>query len=249
MAKQEPVPGKMHKVREGEWMTTIGFREGFIDWEKIWNHPKNQELRQHRKSPNLLVPKDHLFIPERSSQPATGETEQEHCFQIKSNADVIRLRLFDEDDERIAEIPYTLTFWVNGGELVCKEDQKTDGSGIIEEPIPPKARAARLALPLYDVVVDLVIGALQPIDSSLDPVKDERAIVRGVHQRLLNLFFTTEPLGSAEQPRVERAVRAFQQYCQDHKAALGYDAGSVDGHITPAVRKALMNIHDDNPDY
>ncbi|MGB9698788.1 MAG: LysM peptidoglycan-binding domain-containing protein [Thermodesulfobacteriota bacterium] len=52
-----------YTVKQGDCLSSIGEKYG-IFWEKIWNQPKNDKLKEKRKNPNILYPGDVIFIPD-----------------------------------------------------------------------------------------------------------------------------------------------------------------------------------------
>jgi N-acetylmuramoyl-L-alanine amidase len=56
--------GFVYTAGQGDSTTRIAFRNGFF-WKTVWEHPENSELKSKRKDPNILLPGDTVFIPER----------------------------------------------------------------------------------------------------------------------------------------------------------------------------------------
>ncbi|MCS6862369.1 MAG: LysM peptidoglycan-binding domain-containing protein, partial [Abditibacteriales bacterium] len=52
-----------HTVQPGECLATIAARYNFTNYRTIYEHPRNAQLRQNRKNPNMLVPGDRVFVP------------------------------------------------------------------------------------------------------------------------------------------------------------------------------------------
>ncbi|MFH1075402.1 MAG: hypothetical protein V1753_00935 [Pseudomonadota bacterium] len=49
-------------VKQGDCIESIAFKHGLF-WETVWNHPNNQQLKQERKNPNILLAGDKVFVP------------------------------------------------------------------------------------------------------------------------------------------------------------------------------------------
>ena len=57
-AKRRPADG-VHRVREGETISSIAAAYGFTEWEeRVWNAPENAALKEQRVNPNTLEPGD-----------------------------------------------------------------------------------------------------------------------------------------------------------------------------------------------
>ncbi len=54
-----------HVVKSGESLSKIASSYGFAgrDWDKLYSHPKNAQLRKLRPDPDHIEPKDVLFVP------------------------------------------------------------------------------------------------------------------------------------------------------------------------------------------
>ena len=59
-----------HTIKKGENLTKIAKAYGFSgsDWKKIYDHPKNAAFRKLRPDPNLIQPKDEIFVPETAGK-------------------------------------------------------------------------------------------------------------------------------------------------------------------------------------
>ena len=58
----------VHSVAPGDCITSIACKYGFTDIRTLWDHPKNAHLRRIRPNPNLLDPKDQVFIPDKQQK-------------------------------------------------------------------------------------------------------------------------------------------------------------------------------------
>ena len=58
-----------HIVKRGENLPMIAKKYGFHDWKTIYDHPNNREFRKKRPNPNLILPGDQLFIPDKTAVP------------------------------------------------------------------------------------------------------------------------------------------------------------------------------------
>ena len=196
-----------HTVAQGECISSIAKQYGLL-WETLWNHPENAKLRESRKDPNVLYPGDTVFVPDRDVQFEACATDQRHRFKMKAEKAKLRLRILEEDKPR-AGVAYRLE--IDG---FTKASGKIDGSGYINETLPPGARKGRLYVGTGSTqdIYDLSFGVLDPIDTP-----------EGVAGRLLNLGYGTENL--------KEAIKAFQ-----HKEQL-----PVTGEADDATRERLVS--------
>ena len=187
-----PVGSGAYVVKQGECLDEIARSRGF-HWTTLWDHPSNRKLRDARKSHNILLPGDRVFIPERRPSQEACPTAQRHTFQLKGTKSTLRLRLlYCDDAEPYANQPFRLEV---DGEFV---EGTVDADGNLEARIDARAKRARLHV--AGETLDLVIGGLDPVDS-----------VSGAQQRLSALGFLarSEPHGTWDADSVE-GLRRFQ---------------------------------------
>src|SRR6185503_19739164 len=75
--------GVLYTVKQGDHLMKIAERFGFSTYETIWNRPENAELKNKRDSPNLLLPGDRLFIPDKDDKTVDAATGRLHRFKLK----------------------------------------------------------------------------------------------------------------------------------------------------------------------
>ena len=206
-----------YTVRQGDCLSSIAARYG-LDWQSIWNHGKNSQLKRKRKDPNILLPGDVLFVPDKEVKQEDGATESRHRFVRKSASAKLRLQLLDEERKPRANLRYVLA--VDG----ALHEGTTDGEGRIEVAIPPAARSAKLTVQDGEKQeeFDLSLGHVDPISE-----------VSGVQQRLTNLGFDCGGESGTIGERTASALRGFQ------KQEVLSETGQIDG----ATRQKLEEIH------
>src|SRR6185503_580187 len=96
-----------HKVRQGECLSSIARRYDF-DWQTIWNHGDNADLKAKRKNPGILYPGDVVVIPDVKEKKIPAATTQHHVFKMKTPKARLRVRMLC-NDEPIKNEPYELT--------------------------------------------------------------------------------------------------------------------------------------------
>jgi hypothetical protein len=216
--------GKEYIVKQGECLSSLAKRFGFVDYRTIYDHPANSELKKNRPNPNVIYPDDVVYIPDNELKEVDGATEQKHVFELKRPKTMFRLIVKDSDEKPFADVRYEL-----------KIDQETfagttDGEGKLEEEIPADARAADLVLFSEDGEEREIIGILPLKLGNLDPVEE----TSGVQARLNNLGFGDGKVSGVLDEKTADALRAFQ---------IKYGL-SVTGEADAATREKLRQIHD-----
>jgi hypothetical protein len=179
-----------YTVSTGDSIASIAKENGFLS-TTIWDHPENAELKAKRKDPNILLPGDEVFIPERELKQVSKGANARHKFKVKGEPHKLRLQLMKMDRPRKNEA-YVLEV---EGKLI---NGTTDGDGWIEQPIPATAKSAKLMLKGGKEVHILRIGDLDPIDE-----------VSGIKQRLNNLGFNAGS-GNEVDEQLRAALKQFQ---------------------------------------
>jgi hypothetical protein len=80
-------------VQQGDHLPSIADQFGFFTYETIWNHPQNADLKKRRGNPNVLLPGDQLFIPDKEIKSYSKPTNQRHTFQVKTTPLKLRIKL------------------------------------------------------------------------------------------------------------------------------------------------------------
>ncbi|MCA9608738.1 MAG: peptidoglycan-binding protein [Myxococcales bacterium] len=151
-------------ARKGDCVSSIAEAHGFF-WQTLWDHPRNEALKRARQDPNLLLPGDRVFVPERTPKTIDLRTDALHKFKRKGVPEILRIQFFDSEEEPRADIAYQLTF---GHTL---REGRTDAEGYLEEWIPPRLKKAKIELlsdddpPQILETLEVEIGALGPPDS------------------------------------------------------------------------------------
>lgn len=150
---------KRHRVQQGECVLSLAAAYG-LPWETLWNHPDNAELRAARQDPSVLAPGDVIALPDKEQKREQGATEQRHRFRKKGAAAKVRIQVKRDDVPR-ADEPYTLDI---DGRV---EKGRTDGEGMVEMRIPPRAEQGRLEIGEGDTreVHFFRLGTVDPVDT------------------------------------------------------------------------------------
>jgi len=204
-----------HTVKLGDSMSSIADQYGFF-WETLWYHEKNSALAQLRLNPNILLPKDKVFIPDKRKKEESGQTGKVHTFRLKGIPARLNLRLRDVYGQPRSGVRYTLT--VDGAAV----SGTTGPDGLISQVIPPRAQQATLNLQTTGEQYQFNLGFLNPSDSP-----------SGIQGRLKNLgYYRQEPSGKLDDV-TQQALRRFQA-----DARL-----PVTGEADQATRDALVALH------
>jgi hypothetical protein len=207
-----------HDVKQGDSLSSIADQYGFF-WETLWNHPNNAALREIRKSPNVLMARDRIFIPEKTAKEESGSTGQIHTFRLKGIPVRLNFRLLDEEDQPRSGLRYTLS--VDGKQAAAGV---TPGDGLIFAVISPRAKTAQVVVHAAggEEIYDFDIGHLNPPE-----------FTSGIQARLKNLgYYLGEITGQMDEETGD-ALSQFQK-----------DAGlPVTGEIDDTTRQALSDRH------
>ena len=209
-----------HTVKQGECISRIAARYGFVDWSVIYGHADNADLRKKRPDPNIIHPGDRIFVPEREMKMVPRATGKSHAFTVRRPKKMLRLLVEDLAGEPVANAAYAL---VVEGKVYSGS---TDGRGLVEQEVSMEAESGTLEI--AGKIWPLLVGHLNPIDDTPDDG------VSGIQARLKNLGYDPGPVDGELGPRTTAAVRAFQR---EHPPL------AVDGICGPKTRAKLTQRH------
>lgn len=163
---------RTHEVRQGEHLSTIAAKYGFLNFKTIWEHPANAELRQLRQDPHVLNPGDKVFIPDRLPKTEKRPTGNLHTFKIERPPLFLRLRLENIDSEVLRNDTCSLAVEEPSQPKPPPSNPpqspfktvKTDAKGILEQKIDPLAHEGELVADIQNkpIKFNLKIGDLDP---------------------------------------------------------------------------------------
>jgi len=209
-----------HVVQQGEHLSQIAKQYGFRDFNTVWNHPDNADLKKLRQSPNVLFPGDTVKIPDKTQKKESRPTGQKHSFKLAGRRLLLRLALRDFGNQPLANTACQVK--VDG----ASTELTTDANGRVEVPISATSKEATLVFkdPLvpFDLSVPIKIGHLDPVEE-----------VSGQKARLSNLGYITRPLEEVDDAIFARTVQEFQ--CD-----LGLP---VNGVCDTATQNKLKELH------
>lgn len=210
-----------HEVEQGECLSVIAERHGFHDYSVLYDHPDNKALKQTRPNPNVLEPGDQVTLPKLEERLEDAKLDSVTSFKLIQPKKELRVILKDRNGEPLADEPYDLH--VQGRPPL--KDQRTDGDGLIQQPVPLGARSATLEV--RGRTLKLELGALNPAWNTPDEG------VRGAQARLHNLGFNVGREDGDLGRRTHAAIAMFQ-----HEQGL-----KIDGELTEELANALRDAH------
>src|SRR5438045_3596106 len=87
---------QMHKVVQGECLSSIAEDHGFPDWRMIYDDDANQAFRQQRPNPNVICPDDIITIPPLPTKTLGRATGARHAFRTPRARVLLRIRMQDQ---------------------------------------------------------------------------------------------------------------------------------------------------------
>jgi hypothetical protein len=209
-------------VKQGDYVQKLAFVQGF-DAFKVWNDPKNADLKQSRPDPNVLAPGDVIQIPtaKKEGQPISKGTTNLYSVNIpKAKVGLV----FRDGDQPLANEPAEVSGLGDPDPSV--PPLTTDGGGKLSLDVPVTVREFFVSFPKKEgLSMHFYLGDVDPVSQGT-----------GVTQRLVNLgylpaYFDDDPDRAAD--LVKKAVAAFQ-------AENGMDPT---GEVDDATQKALQGAH------
>jgi hypothetical protein len=212
-----------YTVESGDCMTSIAAKFGFGKYQTIYNHADNSQFKQDHPNPDVLTTGRVIQIPDKEPKKETKETDASHKFKMTRPKAKLKLELKDDQGRALANKKFRL---VAGNVDLAGT---TDGSGKIDQDIPPDKNHAELTLwmdesnPSAQVITfPLELGGLEPHTS-----------VDGAQQRLQNLGFDCGGVTGTMNPQTEAAIRSFQQQ----------NSLPVNGTLDANTQNKLKDLH------
>ena len=179
-------------VKQGDCIESIAQRFGHL-WQTLWDDSKNADLRKEREEPNVLLPGDIVFVPEKRLKDESGQTEQRNRFRKKSATSLLKMVLIDENDEPRSNESYILIV----DDEIISGTTKADGS--LKHSIKPNAKNGKLIVGEEQDEYVLKLGGI-------DPIKE----ISGVQTRLNNLGFDCGEEDGELNTKTKEAIQDFQ---------------------------------------
>lgn len=158
-------------VQRGDCLFSLAARAG-IPYQRIAQHPDNQELMRKRPNPSMLLPGDELTIPALEIKTVLRPTEKRHRFVVKKPKVEIRVKICELGEPRRHE-----TYHVEvGGKIYPGRTRTTGADGMVVCEIPADADTATVVVGAAQDRYELALGHVDPQDT-----------VEGLMCRLANL--------------------------------------------------------------
>jgi len=185
-----------YQVKAGDCISSIAFEQGFFP-DTIWNHSNNAVLKEKRKDPNVLMPGDVVFVPDKRLKEVSEPTNQVHKFRYKNTPAKFRIQIMDDNEPR-ANVPYTLSI---DGKIVSNPGDRTTSTGMVICSISPLAREGILVVGEGEEMVEykLAMGYLNPVTN-----------LTGVKQRLRNLGLFNGAIDDNLNQETKDSLQSFQ---------------------------------------
>lgn len=211
----------IHKVEQGECLSSIADANGFF-WQTLWEHPKNADLKNLRKDPNILFTGDEVVIPDKRLKEETVGTGQVHRFRVKGIPAKFRLQIMRDAEPRAGE-----SFVLKIDKVEVKRGT-IPASGYIEIPILPQAQQGELIIGEGETaeVYVLSLGYLDPIET-----------ISGIKARLNNIGFDCGDVNNEMDEVTIEAIKNFQYYINHPNPK---------GELDEQTRQSLATLHDGN---
>lgn len=214
--KKRPKAGDWHDVEQGESVESLAAAVGHLP-KTVWEAPENGSLKDQRKDMHVLKPGDRIFLPAVKTKAFSAPTGGEKKFKVTRPPSRLKIQIVREGQPR-ADTPFVLI--VDG--VATPGD--TDGQGMVDLPVAPRARMATLVVGTEEDQVTYELSL-----RGLDPVTE----VSGVQGRLANLGYDVGDPDGELGPRTSAALAAFQQ-----------DEGlEANGKLDDATRDKLKQRH------
>jgi hypothetical protein len=212
-----PIGYHRHVVSQGESLSTLAPLYGHF-WQTIWMDSHNAVLRGKRKTEDVLLPEDVVFVPELRIKQETVGTDQTHRFRKKGIPVKLTMR-FDGLDGQAANRSFVLS--LDTGEVISGE---LDMEGVLDVAIKPNTRYAEVTIGtgLLKRVYSYGIGRLDPVDT-----------VWGVQARLNNLGFNCGEVSGQMNAETRHALARFQES----------EGLTPNGEADMRTREALASVH------
>ena len=213
---------KPYVVKQGDFFAKLAFVHGF-DADKVWHHPKNEELSALRKDGDVLFPGDILYVPVAPRKTLAFTKEAVNAYKARLPRVKVKIALAGPGGEPLANEPYVLKG------LGDDEPKTADGDGNVIFEAPVNVRQVELSLPSRTQIYRVLVG-------DLDPVREPSGgRMRLEHLGLCGAAFAEgeEAYARLDEAQLAAALKAFQRR----------QGPSATGELDAAIEEALLIAH------
>lgn len=213
---------KKHTVVQGENLTRIAKKYGFVDYKDIYGHASNVDFRALRVNPSNIYPGDVLTIPDLQKGKQSATTGGKSSYKLNSSA-VETLNIKIQDINAVVYSELKVELLVEGSVI----DVEIGNDGVLKVEVPERAEKGILKLFLNEKVDDpthvfeLLLGHLDPVEA-----------VSGVQARCNALSFNCGDVDGIMGDKTESGLRAFQD-------EYGLEVDGIPGPLTQDKLRAV----------
>lgn len=181
-------------VRQGDYLAKVAMETGF-GVDEIWSLPKNDALREHGRTPDLLLPGDVLHLPRGA--PRAQEVTLQGTNPFRAQVARAKLRLVFKDGPRPrAHKKYRVR------DLGVPKEGETDGDGTLTLDVPVNVGMVRVIFEDPFAMYRVWIGHIDP---ATEP--------SGIAARLRQLGYLPAEVvpGATDEGATIDALRRFQR--------------------------------------
>jgi hypothetical protein len=214
---------KPYVVKQGDFLDKIAFKMGF-DAGEVWGDGANADLKKKRKTGDVLLPGDILYVPEdpRKKLPFTKETK--NAYKAKLPTVKVEVVLAAPGGAPLANEPYVI-------KGLGDESEKTTGAdGKVKIEASIEVRQVEVVLTKRKRSLVVRVGDLDPVD------EPSGARMRLQHLGLYAATFATDggaTYASRDDAQLAAAIRAFQLQ----------KGLPTSGALDDATKAALVDAH------
>ena len=204
-------------VRQGDYVAKIAVQVGCGE-DEIWEHPKNQPLKDSGRTRTVLAPGDVLCVPDDDALRRDVRLQSNNEYRCTIPRVKVRV-VFKQDGQACGGRDYRV---LDLGDAI---EGRTDAQGALTCEVPVDTRSIRVVLlrPFVQFRVD--VGHVDPVTASsgvrgrlrqlgyLSPEPDDVELSEQAEQEALRAFQSAralEPTGEADETTQARLVREFR---------------------------------------
>lgn len=190
---------KPYVVKQGEFLSKLAFTMGF-DADEVWSHGQNADLKKLRKTGDVLLPGDILYVPEEPKKKLPFTKESDNAYKAKLPTVKVEVVLAGPGGKPLGGEPYVVKGLGDDAEKTTGDDGKVS----LEAPI--HLRQIELYLSKRKQTLLVKVGDLDPANEP-----------SGARKRLEHLGYYgptfsggDAPYPTTDEAQLAAAIAAFQ---------------------------------------